>query len=333
MTYSEIVQRYNELKAEGKSPSTSKKMAKVYNQMQDHPQHKLVSSIQNEIIQLDRQLQELGKYLSLTDDEISTIIEKAITEVQPYYDRKNAEIEAQLAEGKVRTAEEQLLTINEIEQETSALLESYDLSTAETEEDFLNRMGALTAQTEDEIAAKTEDFRQRFENVKMGQIQSGVFSSGIGGKKRAEEEANKQREIGATEERSLETKTQLESRAKYDLENVRLAREAAQQRRIREIGTPEETEAQRQEAMGILGGDVASRTAVEAARTQRGISPLYNKQALTDLEEEKRKSVLSRQEELKSQQLAERNTEYEQMREKILAERARKASQLQTYGI
>lgn len=296
------------------------------------PAWKIVDAIKKEVVALDRQLHSLGP-LSLSDEEIETFLNKAIQEVQPYYDRKTEEINAQLSEGKLRTAEDQLLYIQNVEQEIGEVLQQYDLSTAQTEEEFANRLGALTSQTEDEIESKTYDWKQRIEDVKFNQIQKGIFASGIGGEKRQELAERKETEVGNIAQRAEERQTELETGKKYDLENIRLARESAQQRRIQQIGTPEETERMKQDAMSLTGGPIGPQADIATQRAERGIAPIYNKQALTDLEEERRNSVLSRQQELQNTELDIRNQEYNKQREQILAERAKKASQLKNYGI
>src|SRR3989304_3115881 len=60
--------------------------------------------ITQDIIAIDKQLDELFK-IGLTDAEKEQFLQKAIAEIQPYYDKKTAEINQQLQEGKIRTAE------------------------------------------------------------------------------------------------------------------------------------------------------------------------------------------------------------------------------------
>jgi len=333
MTVNELIAYRGQLEAQGKTLSSSKEFAKVYNLLENNPMYKLIQTLQGEIIGLDRQLDQLTS-LGLTDEEKEAFLQKAIQQVQPYYDRKSTEIQAQLDEGTLRTAEDQLLLIRGVEEETAQLLQQYDLSTAETEEEFADRLGALTAQTEDQIESKQYDWRQRMENVKFGQIQKGIFSSGIGKKKRTEYAEEEGRQIGAIQERASEQQTELERNKSYDIERIRLAREASQQRRIRQIGTPEETDRIKQEALDVTGGITRSAAGITERRQEAGLpNTLQTKLAFTDLEEKRREAVESRKLELQEDELAIRDQTYDRQREKILAERARKASQLGTYGV
>lgn len=337
-SYSELLSKYNSLKAEGKELSTSKKFAKTYNELRSHPIYNLVNTITKEIVELDRQLDQLGP-LGLTDAEKQSFLDKAIEQVQPYYDRKSAEIESQITEGVVRTAEDTLALIREVTQETQSQLAQFDLTTAKTEEEFLNRLGAITAGADEDTSFKTEEWRQRLENVKFNQIQSGIFSSGIGAKKRAEQERLKQMELASIERQEGEAVTQAETSKKYTLENIQLAREAAQAKRERLIGAPSETQATADKALGTLGysdlSQLPSEADINANRNERGISPLYagGATALNDLEAERLKAVESRKQELQSDELAIREQSYQKEREKILADRAKKASALNRYGV
>lgn len=296
----------------------------------------IIEKITNEIIAIDRQLDEMAGPLSLTDEEKNAFLQKAIDEVTPYFEKKRAELEAGLEEGRVRTAEDILDTIRDVELDTNQLLAKYDLSTAQTEEEFVERMGALTSNTENEILQKTDDWRQRLEGLKFNQIRRGVFTSGFAKKERAQQQARKELELQNIQQRSQQQAQALETGKKYDLEQIQLAREAARNRRISTIGTPEERQRTEEEALGTLGyGNISqlpSDIEIERQRTERGVSPIYNKNVLDDLSEERRKAELSRAGELESDELAIRDAAYDRQREKILAQRASKARSLASYG-
>lgn len=337
-SYTELLNKYNQLKSEGKELSNSKSFAKAYNQLKSHPIYNLVNTITKEIVALDRQLDQLGP-LGMTDAEKQAFLDKAIAQVQPYYDKKSAEIEQGITEGKVRTAEDNLLLIREVEQETTNALQQFDLSTAQTEEEFLNRLGFITAGADEDEAFKREEWRGRLENIKFNQIQSGIFSSGIGQKKRDEAERLKQMELDSIQRQESEAVTTAETSKRYTLENIRLAREAAQNKRERLIGAPADTEATKSNALGTLGisdiSQLPSEADITAKRNERGISPIFSggSNQLSDLEAERLKAVESRNQELQQNELAVREQTYQKERERILAERAKKASQLNSYGV
>lgn len=291
----------------------------------------LQQAITKELIALDRQLDELGP-LGLTDEEKQQFLEKAIQEVQPYYDRKSAELEAGLKEGKVRTAEDILLTIREVEEEVSSELAYYDLQSAQTEEEFINRISDITSTGEEDLALKQNEWTQRLEDVRTSQVQAGTLTSGIGGIERQKEETTRELELQRLQRRTEAEATRVETGRKYDVENIRLAREKAEQDRIRQIGDPGQTAATRaaaRETAGLgVGEELGSVTEVERLRKERAITPVFDKTRITDLEEERRKGVESRKQELQAGELAPREQEREFQREKVLATAAQKRREL-----
>lgn len=292
----------------------------------------IIEAISKEMVALDRQIDELSPYLSLTDEEKQAFLNKAIEQITPYYERKTAEVEAALKEGKVRTAEDILTNIRQIDEETKAELARFDLTQAETEEDFINRLSDITSTRDEEIAVKREDFRQRIETLKANQIQSGTLTSGIGAKKRAEQERLKQMEESIIQRKTEADITSLESAKKFTIDQVALARQAAEQQRIRKIGTPSEVASTQAEAMKTLGitdpTQLASPEELARKRAERGINPLYDNTALPELQAEKQKAGIATAQELQADELARREQTYGLQRDKIMAERARKASQV-----
>lgn len=296
---------------------------------------KLRKSVTKEIVAIDRQLDALWD-IGLTDQEKQTFLDKAIEEVTPYYENKQKEIERKLEEGSIRTAEDILVTMREIEEETAEKLSYYNLQESETEEDFVNKLADITATSEEDRAIKLDDWRQRVETAKVNQVQTGVFSSGVGAKKRSELEARKALELQASERRAQAESTQLESSKKYNIEQIKLARQAAEQERTRMLGTPEQQAETRSAALATTGysdiSQLPSATELEAQRTARGTTPLYDRSALTDLGEERKRAIESTKLELENQRKAEKEQEYEKQRQKLLADRALKYSQLQTFA-
>ena len=331
-TYSELLAKYNKLKAEGKSESTSKSFAKIKKQLQADPTYQLVKTISNQVVELDRQIDELTPYLSLTDQEKQAFLDKAIEQITPYYERKQAEIEAGIKEGKVRTAEEILQNIRTTEEETKQEFAEFDLTQAKTEEDFLNKITNITATKDEDIAVKREDYRQRMENMKVQQIQSGTLTSGIGAKKRAEQENLKAMEE-AQIQRQAEASTAATTTAKeYTIGQVQLARQAAEQQRIRKIGTPSEVASTQAAAMQTTGIEdmtqLKSPEELQRLRAERGIKPIYDQTELPELQADKQKAQYATQQELQADELARREATYGASITKIKAEQAKKASQL-----
>jgi len=296
----------------------------------------IIDQIKKQIIELDKQLDSLSP-LGITDEEKEAFLNKAIEQVQPYYDRKTKEIETGIAEGTLRTAEDVLLYIRDVENEVKTSLEKLDLSQAQTEEEFLNRIADITATKQENVQAKREEWRLRLENTKMEQIQSGTLTSGIGAKKREEVKRLEGMETGTIEARAGREQLDTETANKYTLDQIRLAREASERDRVARIGAPQETEATKQEALaqaGLSGMEqLGSKADIELARGTgaRNVST-YKPDALTSLEEERLKAVESRKQELQSEELTLREKEYEKQRQKILSARDSARSNLAAYG-
>lgn len=294
----------------------------------------IIEAISKEMVELDRQIDELTPYLSLTDEEKTAFLNKAIEQITPYYDRKTAELEASLKEGKVRTAEDILTNIRQIEEETKSELANYDLRTAQTEEDFLNRLADITSTKDEDIAVKREDYRQRLETMKANQIQQGTLTSGIGAKKRAEQERLKAMEE-AQIARQAETQTISAETAKTQtIEQYTLARKAAEEQRVRKIGTPSEVASTTASALQTTGltdiNQLQSPEEIARLRAERGITPSYDQTQRPELLAEKQKAGVATQQELQADELARREQTYGLQRDKITAERAEKARRLAT---
>ena len=331
-THSELLAKYNKLKAEGKSESTSKSFAKIKKQLQADPTYQLVKTISNQVVELDRQIDELTPYLSLTDQEKQAFLDKAIEQITPYYDRKKSEIEASLKEGKVRTAEDILQNIRTTEEETKQQFQEFDLTQSKTEEDFLNKIANITATKDEDIAVKREDYRQRLENMKVQQIQQGTLTSGIGAKKRAEQERLKAMEETQIQRQAEASTSTVTTAKEYTIEQVALARQAAEQQRIRKIGTPSEVASTQAAAMQTTGIEdmtqLKSPEELQRLRAERGIKPIYDQTELPELQADKQKAQYATQQELQADELARREAEYGSRITKIKAEQAKKASQL-----
>ena len=328
--YSELVSDYNRLKAGGE-PDTTNRMSTLLRKISEHPIGRLVKEVTNQIIELDRELDNLNS-LGLTEEEKENFLQKAIEQVQPYYDRKSQEIESGIQEGKLRTAEDVLLFTRDVQNELTAELSSLDLRQAETEEDFINMVSEITSGRDENITAKNEEWRLRLEGVKMDQIQSGIFSSGIGRKKREDTERLRQLETGTIESQAGRQVTDVETQKKYSIDQIRLSREAAERDRAARIGAP-----QTQEALRTLGlsdiSQLGPKTGIEQARQGAGRNvDIYKPGALNTLEEERLKAVESRKQESQTEELALRNQEYERKRQKILADKAAAQSRVSGYA-
>ena len=292
----------------------------------------LIEAISKQMVDMDRQIEELAPYLSLSAEEKQAFLDKALQEITPYYDRKTAELNASLQAGKVRTAEDILNYIRTTEEETTSLLSKYNLESAQNEEEFINRIADITSTKGEDIAAKTEDYRQRMEILKFDQIQKGVLTSGIGAKTRAEQDAQKQMQLSQIERGAQAQTTTAETTQKYNIEQIQLARQAAEQARVRAIGTPAEVDYTKQQAMQTAGitdpTQLKSPQELARLRAESGVVSETDASKLTELEAEKLRAREATAQELQAGELGIKEAQYGMTRDQILAERAKKAAQV-----
>ena len=284
------------------------------------------------ISELDSKLSNLR--ITLTNSERDAFLQKAIDQITPYYDKKKAEIEKGIQEGKIRTAEDVLASIRDIQQTTETLLAKYDVTKARTDEELVNTLADITATSEEDLAMKRDDWRQRIDTAKQTQVQKDILTSGIGQKEIGNLQARQQLEEGAIQRRAGADITKAQTGAKYDLQTIALSRQAAEQERVRQIGTPEQQGATTQTALGTLGyTGMEQLPSQQQLALQRGLNPttLYSPEALTTSEEERKRATESRRMELESGETAKRAAEYEAAKRAALTSAAKSSGNLSLY--
>jgi len=286
---------------------------------------RLKREISEIVTELDAKLSDVR--LGLTDEERDAFLKKAIEQVKPYYDKKRAEIEKGISTGKIRDAEDVLASIRTVREDTENLLAKYNIDRAETEEELVNTLADITATKEETLDAKKSEWTERIRNVKMGQVQTGVLTSGIGRGRIGELLERQTAEREAIERRAGAAETKAQTGVKYDLQRVALARKAAEQERVRRIGTAGQEAATVQEALGTAGltGMEQLPSLAELAR-RRGAEPttIYKPEALTALTEEQRRAGEAQAMEFEAEEKAIRATEYDILKKKTLADMAGK---------
>lgn len=326
----EILKDLNNEKAKG-----SWKVKLHQAELEKHPVYQLQKSISNAIVELEQKLDEVDTRLTLSDEERQAFLDKAIEQITPYYNTKKTEIEQGINEGKVQSAEDILLTIRDVQENTNSLLAKFDVDQAETEEDFINNISEITSRKEDDLNVKRAEWKQRLEDAKLNQVKSGIFASGVGRKKISELDTMKNLDETSLANRAAEAETQATTQKKYDLEKIVLARKAAEEERIRKIGTPDTVNSLQTNAAATLGlqpGEtIGSQATIAQNRADRNIT-IRNPEDLTSLEEERLKAIESRNQELQNNELAVREQREKNTREKILGDLAAKKNQLANSG-
>ena len=294
----------------------------------------LIQEIVGIINEYESKLSTLG-VPALTDAEMESFLQKAIEQVKPYYDKKKAEIEAGIKEGRVRSMEDLLVEMREVRADIEGELARFDIEQAETEEDLVRTLADITSTKEENLEAKTADWRDRIRAAKTGQVQTGVLTSGIGQQRIRELLEREETEKEAITRRAGVATAEEEAGAKYDIERITLARESAQRERVRRLGTPEEEQQTEAGALGELGytgmGELPSAAEIERARAERNITT-YRPEALTDITEEEKKAIESRKLTLQQETLAQREAAESAERKKIEADIAKKKREAAMYG-
>lgn len=290
----------------------------------------LVNQVTQQIIDLENQLNSIPN-LALSDTELDDILKKATDQVTPYYEKKQAEIEKGIKEGKIRSAEDLLMQIRDVEAQTKDKIAQYDLSTAQTNEELANKLADITATSQEDLAMKRDDWRQRIDQAKGQQVKSDILTSGIGKKQIQDLLTRQQMEEQAIQRRADTATTEANTTAKYDLASIQQARQAAEAERIRRIGTPDQTAATTTALRGTLGladgAALPSDTEIARQRADRNVT-VARPEDLTTLGEQKKQAVESRRQSLIADEQAIRQQQELAKRQSITASMAAKQRQL-----
>lgn len=296
----------------------------------------IIKDITDHLIALDKQLDDLAP-LGITQEDKDNFLINAEELIAPYYNEQKDKYEAGIKEGEVRSAEDTLLFMRDFTQGLEEKIKDLDLSQAETEEQFLETLGRITSTRDEDVANKTLQWKQNLEDLKAEQVRKGIFSSGIGLDKRVETQGEAATDIAQTEAEAQRLIEQAETAQDYSLEEIRLARIAAEQEKLATIGTDEEAAATQEGALGTLGlGSITglgTKAEIDQARAQanRNIS-IYQPEDLKTLEGQRLAAKEAKAQELETQELAVRNQEYETARKKILSEQNDWKNKLRRYG-
>ena len=116
------------------------------------------------------------------------------------------------------------------------------------------------------------------------------------------------------------------------MESVALARKAAEEQRIRKIGTPSEVASTTAQALQTTGygslSELPSGEELERLRKERGITPGRTEADLQDLAGERLTEQEARQQQFERQEKDIRLSTYGAQIDKINAEKAKKATQI-----
>jgi hypothetical protein len=322
-----------EAREDAKKKGISAPQSSGASDLSSRSEDELYNSILNSINSLLDEYNRVGAP-ALTNSEMEIFLNKAIEQVTPYYDKKKAEIEAGIKEGRIQNMEDILMNIRDVETSTNELLARYDISKAQTDEELANKLADITATRDEELALKADDWRQRIEQKKSSQIQSDTLTSGVGRKQIQDLLSRQALEQQAIQRRAGVASTVAQTAAKYDLQKVALARQTAEKERINKIGTPAQREELESKISAELGLPSASRLPSSAevlrARASRNITT-YKPEALTASEEERKRAIESRKLQLQNEELAARESKEKAQRQEINTRIAQQQNRLSFY--
>lgn len=261
----------------------------------------MVDYVAQKMIELDMMNSNLDIFL--TDEEKDTFLKKAEEMILPYYEKRFAELEAGIKEGKIRTAEDLLIELRNSEADFDAQFKEMDLRNAETEEEFTDTLAQMTAQEGEDLETNKLNWIQRINSAGMSDQTGGLALKPF------------KREQGNIERKATEAETNLTRETKYTQERIALARQVAERKRTMAIGSPDQIAESKAGLVSEAGLENADISEIELARQRaaRGIAPvMYGDQATTALEEEKKTAVLSRQRELEENEKAIKKTRAQQ---------------------
>jgi len=233
--------------------------------------------------------------ITFSDEELQNFLDKATAEVQPYYDKRLAEIKTGIQEGQIQDAEDLLIALRRSKDEVEMSLKKYDLEEAQTEEEFINTLAQITSQEGEDLELSRLNWRDRVNQARNQQVQKGIQTSGIGKQETATLNQRADIEQSGIARRADEKQLALETGKKYSLENIALAREAVQRERVRKYGTEDEATALEQGLKDRAGveGDDFSEIGLLSNRAKRNVTA-YKPEALTQTEEERKRAIESR---------------------------------------
>lgn len=293
----------------------------------------LVNEISQQLIELEDKLAQIPN-VSFTQQEKDAFMQKAITDITPWYEKTKADIEKGIKEGKIRTAEDTLALVARVKMDVKNSFQKYDIEEAQTEEEFTQKLAEITSDSEEAVETKKYEWTQRLNDAKLGLEKSGIYSSGIGQKKLADLQARQEAEKAALERRTEVAKQQQETVKKFSLDRVAIARQAITDDRKRRIGDPVTTAQLETGAKAELGlgadQEIGSEADLAYQREQRN-TKVYDPTALDALEEDKYSRQASKFQTIQTEEKDARESEYESQRKVLLAQQAKKQLELNSY--
>lgn len=290
----------------------------------------LVDDISKQIIELEDKLANIPG-VSLSQAEMDAFLEKAIAEVEPYYNKKKAEIEQGIKEGKIRNAEDTLMLLRQVNTDVTNTLSKYDIDQAQSEEEFINTMSEITSARDENLETKRFEWKSRLDNAKQDLVSKDIYDSGIGRKEVNDLQTRQQQELSSINRIADESVTKEQTAQKFNLERISLARKAVADDRKRRIGDETQSAELENKARADIGlgtnDPLASDAELLYNRDARGITP-RSPEDITNLEEERRKAVESRKLSLQQEELDIRKSQEEAQRKAIQSEIASRQRQM-----
>lgn len=252
----------------------------------------IIGQMKQTMIDLDRQWSALPDTV-LTQEEKDAILNKAITEITPWYEKQKQQLEKGIQEGKIQSAEDYYLALNQSKLDLETQLKGYDISEAQTNEELADTLAQITSESETDLELKRIEWNNRLQQVDQQIAGSGFAGTSpalVAKERDMREAADLERQ--KIEQRAANQTTNTQREAKYDLERIRLARESAQRERELKFGDAGKEAQMLEESSATLGlqpGQALSAAEIQKRRLDRGTTAIYNPEEAQSKLEENRK--------------------------------------------
>ena len=301
---------------------------------QDDIRKGLVKDISNAIISLENKLKDIPG-VSFSQQELDNFLSKAVEQVTPYYNEQRKILEAGVREGTIQSMENLAISMRDSKTSLDSRLASLDITQAQTEEEVANKLADITASRDENLALKRDDWKNRIDVAKNAQVRSDILTSGVGQKQIGNLATTQQLEENTLQARAQRDILSEETKKKYDLQTITLARQTAEQERTNKLGSPAQqadTEKKIRETLGLPDtSPIADTSTLIANRNVRNISTARPEQ-LTALEEQKKIATESRRLSLQAGEADIKTNQYNSNRNAILSQIAAENRKLSLYN-
>ena len=172
----------------------------------------------------EKALRDLGS--GITEETKARLQQQAMDLIKPYFDVELSNVTKQIGEQRLRTQEDYDQAVREIATSVTTELKKIDLTEAQSEEEFAQRMADIGATTEFNLDQARTAWADRMEGEIQGRVEAGLGFAGSTTERMGELERRRGSEMGELVRRGGVQQQAAETEAKYTKERAAAAREA-----------------------------------------------------------------------------------------------------------